>query len=798
CIPLPKATTGLKRISNVWNSNDQLETQKSLFSSLGGSEKTQEKLANRLIGDGSLALKSLGAGTSNLHEWVKQSMMLNAYRESLDDWREGAGLNRFWPGLVSMSATRGLYQQSFGWLTAGEMAAWMLPVIQTFMFVFIVAMIFLVFPLALLPGGVGYLSVWAKGLIWVNTWPIFYAIINSFGEMILASTLGAHGEGYGLSKLTQEDFSDTVIHSYAVVQFFCSMVPVLSWMLLSKSGYAFTQMVDRLAPSGVGSAIGSAAVDGNLNLDNVSTGNRTIAQQSVGGSLSRDTSVYDSGIRQQIGSDGGSTYVSDVSHGATEVSVTEGQQNAITKQSAEERGFQKSESVALEASQGATNQSALDVAKHFGSSTTVGNRFLNEDKVGVDESMKLAEQISKDWSQSEGRTDMDRSARDLHAKGNIGGMLSKLVGVDVGGGFSNTLSTEDQKAYNFAQKNGWSKDHAENYSNALSAVRSGDVSFSTDEGTKAAESYNSNFAETQRHSDNLNASKSRSEKYSELSSGTTSEGGSVTQNLNDAVLESIADRDHGGSKSAAAQWSKSNQGAFAQEGRQYIDGKMEQISHIGGGIDGKYDAAKREISSQAPTGVDARVVHQNAAKFGVGEDAKTVHQNEVSQRKRKVENVVGEPRGMLEGIDDKIYGVKKEIEAATSGAREKVGGAQEQSHITRGFVAPGTTENSSVSGAKSETPIEKSHRLRNEEKAEKVSHVGGGDGKYDAAKFGVGEEVKTAQRNEVSQRQEKVVAARSPVTRGFVAPGRTENSGDYGPRSETPIQKAHGLRNERS
>ena len=73
--------------------------------------------------------------------------------KSLDDWRESAGYQRLYPELVTMNATRGMFQQSLGWIISEEMAAQMLPLLQTILFLMVACSIFVVFPLTLFPGG---------------------------------------------------------------------------------------------------------------------------------------------------------------------------------------------------------------------------------------------------------------------------------------------------------------------------------------------------------------------------------------------------------------------------------------------------------------------------------------------------------------------------------------------------------------------------------------------------------------------------------------------------------------------
>ncbi|KJV97281.1 putative traG protein [Orientia tsutsugamushi str. Sido] len=101
-------------------------------------------------------LKYLQREQQDIHEWMKQAMLLNANRESYDDWREKFSLSRIYPNLVSMHAIRGLFQQSFSYLVAGEMAAHMMPILQSVFFALVVSMIFIVFPMAYFLAAITY------------------------------------------------------------------------------------------------------------------------------------------------------------------------------------------------------------------------------------------------------------------------------------------------------------------------------------------------------------------------------------------------------------------------------------------------------------------------------------------------------------------------------------------------------------------------------------------------------------------------------------------------------------------
>ncbi|KJV72585.1 tetratricopeptide repeat family protein [Orientia tsutsugamushi str. UT76] len=240
-------------------------------------------------------LKYLQREQQDIHEWMKQAMLLNANRESYDDWREKFSLSRIYPNLVSMHAIRGLFQQSFSYLVAGEMAAHMMPILQSVFFALVVSMIFIVFPIGLLPGGYNILKTWILLIIWVSSWPVFFTIIHCLGMISLSSKSGAFGSDYGLNMLSQGSFAEMILYSYATFQMLASSIPMLSWGVLKACAHATANLASQFSPMHVASSLGSNIVDNNLSMDNYSIGNRTISQQNLAPSLDMTDSIINYG-----------------------------------------------------------------------------------------------------------------------------------------------------------------------------------------------------------------------------------------------------------------------------------------------------------------------------------------------------------------------------------------------------------------------------------------------------------------------------------------------------------------------
>ncbi|KJW05856.1 putative traG protein [Orientia tsutsugamushi str. UT144] len=249
-------------------------------------------------------LKYLQREQQDIHEWMKQAMLLNANRESYDDWREKFSLSRIYPNLVSMHAIRGLFQKSFSYLVAGEMAAHMMPILQSVFFALVVSMIFIVFPMGLLPGGYNILKTWILLIIWVSSWPVFFTIIHCLGMISLSSKSGAFGSDYGLNMLSQGSFAEMILYSYATFQMLASSIPMLSWSVINACAHATANLASQFSPIQVASSLGSNIVDNNLSMDNYSIGNRTISQQNLAPSLDMSASINDGSIKVTTTDDG--------------------------------------------------------------------------------------------------------------------------------------------------------------------------------------------------------------------------------------------------------------------------------------------------------------------------------------------------------------------------------------------------------------------------------------------------------------------------------------------------------------
>ncbi|SPR13388.1 conjugal transfer protein TraG N-terminal domain-containing protein [Orientia tsutsugamushi] len=483
-------------------------------------------------------LKYLQREQQDIHEWMKQAMLLNANRESYDDWREKFSLSRIYPNLVSMHAIRGLFQKSFSYLVAGEMAAHMMPILQSVFFAVVVSMIFIVFPMALLPGGYNILKTWILLIIWVSSWPVFFTIIHCLGMISLSSKSGAFGSDYGLNMLSQGSFAEMILYSYATFQMLASSIPMLSWSVIKACAHATANLASQFSPIQVASSLGSNIVDNNLSMDNYSIGNRTISQQNLAPSLDMSASINDGSIKVTTTDDGRQIINKNVDslldNYRSSALLQSGYQNQFVRSQSNLDSLTKKESNLISTG----NSMAIDI----------GKRLTHDEAlyIGLTESEYQA--LQEVGSSSIATTEYTGSS---HSK-------SSGTSAGAGAGWSGVNSRVEGKNQN-EQNKGISSNQQQSYNEALSkiqsAVKEGRFSSTNSEVESLSKNLNANISEQQSVGQEIAKTKQEMEQLTHSMNYVFQNSATIDRNINELVLnEIIAQNPEIRSKEQAARW----------------------------------------------------------------------------------------------------------------------------------------------------------------------------------------------------------------------------------------------------
>ncbi|SPR14336.1 conjugal transfer protein TraG N-terminal domain-containing protein [Orientia tsutsugamushi] len=582
-------------------------------------------------------LKYLQREQQDIHEWMKQAMLLNANRESYDDWREKFSLSRIYPNLVSMHAIRGLFQKSFSYLVAGEMAAHMMPILQSVFFALVVSMIFIVFPMGLLPGGYNILKTWILLIIWVSSWPVFFTIIHCLGMISLSSKSGAFGSDYGLNMLSQGSFAEMILYSYATFQMLASSIPMLSWSVIKACAHATANLASQFSPIQVASSLGSNIVDNNLSMDNYSIGNRTISQQNLAPSLHMAAIINDGSIKVTTTDDSRQIINKNVDllldNYRSSALLQSGYQNQFVRSQSNLDSLTKKESNLISTG----NSMAIDIG-----------RMLTHDEalsIGLTESEYQA--LQEVGSSSIATTDHTGTS---HSK-------SSSIHVEAGAGMlivKGGVSGKNDKSH----EQGNSASHQQSYNEALSkihsAVKEGRFSTTNSELQSLSKNLSTNLSEQQSVGQEIAKTKQEMEQLSYSMNYVSQNSITIDRNINELVLnEIIAQNPEIRSKEQAARWIINHSAEAEKIAFEVAQINNEVPKDLNNHINDSNFSTKEDLQNTFEKNVEqlqaeASNIHNNSNVVHVQNIEQTFADNE------KVEN--------LDQVSDSIKNKTKEIQ----------------------------------------------------------------------------------------------------------------------------------------
>lgn len=198
---------------------------------------------------------------------MRQNVTMNALKEGITS---NAARNGDTASLVSLATTSSMEKQRLAHVSIGHVTMRNLPMVQTILTGIAIG----IFPLLILAAVFNKLTLsvlkgYVFALMWLQTWPLLYAILNS------AMTFYAkqNGAPVVLSELSQIQLKYSDLASTA--GYLSAMIPPLSWMMVKGLGAGFSSVYSHFASSSISptaSAAGSV-VDGNYSYGNMQTEN---------------------------------------------------------------------------------------------------------------------------------------------------------------------------------------------------------------------------------------------------------------------------------------------------------------------------------------------------------------------------------------------------------------------------------------------------------------------------------------------------------------------------------------------
>ncbi|MEJ2824970.1 conjugal transfer mating-pair stabilization protein TraG [Klebsiella pneumoniae] len=611
---------------------------------LFGGKPNPDVLFSQMIGDSYNYFYSSGQSAGQI---IRQNVTMNALRSGIQSYAARSGDTA---SLVNMANTSSLEKQRLAQATMGHQALRTLPLMQTVIMGLMIGM----FPIMVMAAMFNMMTLqvlkgYVFALIWLQTWPLLFAILNS----AMAYYAKQNGVPVVLSELSQVQLKNSDIATTA--GYIAVMIPPLSWGIVKSMGAAFSSAYSHFSSSGLSatSQAASGVVDGNysfanMQMENVSgyswgTNSTTsfgqMSRQLANGGMSTQTRdgsmVWDSGgamSKLPVDINVGRQIASAQQQMARESDVQaesalHGYNSSVTSawNSLQQFGTNKGNSASTTTGADTTESSQDSMARSKMWNAVVANAKANN--ISNEESFQ---QLMDDSAKSTQGVDLYGSGKwssgdQLFGKlGKWGTGLSAEAGVKGSAGWTHSSGNTDNVGTSGRESNDSRHDtssqaakdfkEASDYFTSRKTTTSGNIT--DNNASSRVDQFAASLSSAKNSYDQYTSSRTRSHEYSEMASRTESMTGQMNENLTqqfanfvqhrapqdaEAILTNTSSPEIAAQREALAREFVKEQveprvDAAYQQGRESIGQNMAGVS--GGGDNGSVMADYRQNSGR--------------------------------------------------------------------------------------------------------------------------------------------------------------------------------------------------------
>ena len=505
-------------------------------------------------------------GGQTASQLMRTSVVMNALRNGISAYSAQSGDTA---SLVNLSSSSSYNKMRLSWATSGSIGVKFLPLMNTIL----LALIFALFPITILLATIhaltiGMLKNYIFSIIYLQSWPPMFAILNSAATFYLRGKTG--GTEFNLANLAsiQEMHSDIGL----VAGWLTLSIPFIAYGIVKGMGSVVSQAGNYLgtAINSSATASSSQAADGtwafnNMQTDNVS-GNKwdtnyshregqTTQQLASGASVTQTASgqmVYDSSTAMSRlpvsikGSDVTASTLQDMARRA-DVQASSAQHGY---QSSVNSGWNQLSQFSTQTGNSATLSSGTDSGMTANQSQAVAKMQNAVDTVAKNQgvSKREAYEMLMNNQVSSGYT--------AGIKGSVGGNTPAVFGVKAGGEIyidtnksdrdSITKGTQESGSRNTDYHYGQNVQAQKDFREGWDVLESERMSHGTSQNDNTANSDINQFAATlsvsQNSYDQYMTSRTRSQEYSEMASLAKSHSAQIDSNFDQQFVNYVMEK----------------------------------------------------------------------------------------------------------------------------------------------------------------------------------------------------------------------------------------------------------------
>ncbi|HBS6911506.1 TPA: conjugal transfer mating pair stabilization protein TraG [Klebsiella pneumoniae] len=669
---------------------------------LFGGKPNPDLLFSQMIGDSYNYFYSSGQSAGQI---IRQNVTMNALRSGIQSYAARSGDTA---SLVNIANTSSLEKQRLAQATMGHQALRTLPLMQTVIMGIMIGM----FPIMVMAAMFNMMTLqvlkgYVFALIWLQTWPLLFAILNS----AMAYYAKQNGVPVVLSELSQVQLKNSDIATTA--GYIAVMIPPLSWGIVKSMGAAFSSAYSHFSSSGLSatSQAASGVVDGNYSFANMQMENVS------GYSWGTNSTTSFGQMSRQLGNGGMSTQTRDGStvldsSGAMSklpVDINVGRQIASAQQQMAREADVQAESALHGYNSSVT--SAWNSLQQFG--TNKGNSASTTTGADTTESSQDSMARSKMWNavvanakannisnEESFQQLMDKSTKgavsgEIYGGGKwssgdqLAGKLGKLAtGFSAEGGFKGSVALSGTSGSTDSTTESGRESHdsrhdtssqaakdfkeASDYFTSRKTTTSGNIT--DNNASSRVDQFAASLSSAKNSYDQYTTSRTRSHEYSEMASRTESMSGQMNENLTqqfanfvqhrapqdaEAILTNTSSPEIAAQREALAREFVKEQveprvDAAYQQGRESIGQNMAGVS--GGGDNGSVMADYGQNSGR----IDA-MTQDAGIKDNVGQKVDGMIAENKQQHKETRENI------QQQGVEVKKENAELENDHKTKG-----------------------------------------------------------------------------------------------------------------------------------
>ncbi|MEA4716777.1 conjugal transfer mating-pair stabilization protein TraG [Klebsiella pneumoniae] len=669
---------------------------------LFGGKPNPDLLFSQMIGDSYSYFYSSGQSAGQI---IRQNVTMNALRSGIQSYAARSGDTA---SLVNMANTSSLEKQRLAQATMGHQALRALPLMQTVIMGLMIGM----FPIMVMAAMFNMMTLqvlkgYVFALIWLQTWPLLFAILNS----AMAYYAKQNGVPVVLSELSQVQLKNSDIATTA--GYIAVMIPPLSWGIVKSMGAAFSSAYSHFSSSGLSatSQAASGVVDGNysfanMQMENVSGYSWGTNSTTSFGQMSRQ--LANGGMSTQT-RDGSMVWDSGGAMSKLPVDINVGRQIASAQQQMAREADVQAESALHGYNSSVT--SAWNSLQQFG--TNKGNSTSTTTGADTTESSQDSMARSKMWNavvanakannisnEESFQQLMDKSTKgavsgEIYGGGKwssgdqLAGKLGKLAtGFSAEGGFKGSVALSGTSGSTDSTTESGRESHdsrhdtssqaakdfkeASDYFTSRKTTTSGNIT--DNNASSRVDQFSASLSSAKNSYDQYTTSRTRSHEYSEMASRTESMSGQMNENLTqqfanfvqhrapqdaEAILTNTSSPEIAAQREALAREFVKEQveprvDAAYQQGRESIGQNMAGVS--GGGDNGSVMADYGQNSGR----IDA-MTQDAGIKDNVGQKVDGMIAENKQQHKETRENI------QQQGVEVKKENAELENDHKTKG-----------------------------------------------------------------------------------------------------------------------------------